>query len=294
MRCGPLHSQARQLVAAGRQPKLVAETLEISRSSLYYRKQARGSRADRTWDERIVQVCGEQPVYGYRRVQWWLEKLGGLRVNRKRVLRVMRERGLLVRMRRLRVTRKKEWSQVNATEPNQVWQMDMTKLWAGPATGWAYLVSIIDCCTRQIVGWDLALRCRTQEAIAALERAVLERLATGSRGASLTLTTDNGTQFTSTRFIQTLGRLGITHRRTAYNHPEGNGLIERFHRSLKEEEVWLHEYRSLEEAHDSIAHYLHRYNHQRPHQALKNRTPHEVHAAFQNPQPLTNSEALSV
>jgi Integrase core domain len=46
---------------------------------------------------------------------------------------------------------------------------------------------------------------------------------------------------------------GITHRRTAYNHPEGNGRIERFHRSLKEEEVWPHGYQSLAEARDSIA-----------------------------------------
>lgn len=294
MRCGPLHSQARQLVAAGRQPKLVAETLEISRSSLYYQKQPRSSRADRTWDERIVTACGEQPVWGYRRVRWWLKHVDGLELNGKRILRVMREHQLLVRMRRLRVTRRKEWSQVNAMEPNQVWQMDMTKLWAGPATGWAYLVSALDCCTREIVGWDLSLRCRTQEAIAALERAVLERLASGPRGAGLTLTTDNGTQFTSTRFIQTLGRLGITHRRTAYNHPEGNGLIERFHRSLKEEEVWLHEYRSLEEARDSIGRWIHDYNHHRPHQALKYRTPAEARRAFLNPQPLTNIEALGV
>jgi transposase InsO family protein len=53
----------------------------------------------------------------------------------------------------------------------------------------------------------------------------------------VTPTTDNGTQFTSSRFLETLGRLGITHRRTAYHHPEGNSYIERFHRSLKEEEV---------------------------------------------------------
>jgi putative transposase len=293
MSCGPIHSHARQLVAAGQQPKLVAETLEISRSSLYYRQRPRSSRAHREHDEHIVQACGEKPVYGYRRVQWWLEHGAEVRVklNRKRVLRVMRERGLLVRMRRLRVTRRKEWSKVNAMEPNQIWQMDMTKLWAGPSVGWAYLVSVIDCCTREIVGWDLSLRCRTDEAIAALERAVLERLPAGSRGCGLTLTTDNGTQFTSTRFIATLGRLGITHRRTAYNHPEGNGLIERFHRSLKEEEVWLNEYRSLEEARDSVARYLHQYNHHRPHQSLKNRTPHQAHAAFST---LTLNPALTV
>lgn len=291
MSCGQLHSQARQFVAEGQPPTLVATTLAISRSSLYYRRRQRRSRADRGYDEQVIQACGEKPAYGYRRVQWWLERFAGVKLNRKRVLRVMRERGLLVRMRRLRVSRRKEWSKVNATEPNQIWQMDMTKLWAGASVGWAYLVSIIDCCTRQIVGWDLSLRCRSEEAVAALEAAVLDRLAAGPRGTGLTLTTDNGTQFTSTRFIETLGRLGITHRRTAYNHPEGNGLIERYHRSLKEEEVWLNEYRSLEEARDSIARYLHEYNHHRPHQSLKNRTPHEAHAAFQT---ITLNPALTV
>ena len=53
-------------------------------------------------------------------------------MNGKRVLRVMRERGLLVRQGRYRVTRKKDWSHVDAPEPNRVWQSDMTKVWAGP------------------------------------------------------------------------------------------------------------------------------------------------------------------
>lgn len=294
MSCGQVHSQARQLLAAGQPGGLVAQTLEISRSSLYYRRQARRSRADRRYDERIVEVCGEKPVYGYRRVQWWLEEVGGLKLNCKRVLRVMRERGLLVRSRRLRVTRRKDWSTMNVSEPDQVWQMDMTKVWAGPATGWAYLVSALDCCTREIVGWDLSLRCRTQDALAALERAVREVLPCDPSRKGLTLTTDNGTQFTSARFIATLGQLGITHRRTAYNHPEGNGRIERFHRSLKEEEVWLNEYQSLDQARDSISRWIHQYNHQRPHQSLKNRTPAETRRALTQPQPLTHLEALCV
>ena len=75
-------------------------------------------------------------------------------VNGKRVLRVMRERGLLVRRRRLQVSRRKDWGKVEALQPNHIWQSDMTKVWAGPGVGWAYLVSVIDCCTRQIVGWD--------------------------------------------------------------------------------------------------------------------------------------------
>jgi len=131
-------------------------------------------------------------------VTWWLRRKENLPVNRKRVLRVMRERGLLVRSRRLlvrsrrlRARRKKEWRRVEAAEPNQIWQSDMTKIWAGPAVGWAYLVSVIDCCTREIVSWNLSHRCRTEEALDAVEQAVLARLPEGSRQASVTLTTEN-------------------------------------------------------------------------------------------------------
>jgi putative transposase len=98
-------------------------------------------------------------------VTWWLRRKENLPGNRKRVLRVMRERGLLVRSRRLRARRKKEWGRVEAAEPNQIWQSDMTKIWAGPAVGWAYLVCVIDCCTREIVGWNLSHRCRTEDAL---------------------------------------------------------------------------------------------------------------------------------
>lgn len=276
------------------QPKHAVEeaaTLAISRSSLYYQKRPRGSRADRTYDEQIVVACGEKLAYGYRRVAWWLQRKKGLPVNRKRVLRVMRERGLLVRPRRRRARRKNEWGRVEAAEPNQIWQSDMTKIWAGPAVGWAYLVCVIDCCTREIVGWNLSHRCRTEDALAAVEQAVLARPPEGSREANVTLTTDNGTQFTSSRFLETLGRLGITLRRTAYHHPEGNRYIERFHRSLKEEEVWTAEYRSLEEARAGIARWIEEYNHDRPHRGVQNRTPHEAFLAFAG---VLKNEALNV
>ena len=291
MSCGAVHSQAREIVAQGYTATLVAATLSISRSSLYYRKQPRESRADRRYDEHIVVACGEKPAYGYRRVTWWLRRKENLTMNHKRVLRVMRERGLLVRSRRLRARRKKEWGRVEAAEPNQIWQSDMTKIWAGPTVGWAYLVSVIDCCTREILSWNLSHRCRTEEALEAVEQAVLARLPEGSRAACVTLTTDNGTQFTSTRFIETLNRLGITHRRTAYNHPEGNSYIERFHRSLKEEEVWTAEYRNVQEARASIARWIQEYNHDRPHRGVGNRTPHEAFLSFAT---VLKNQALTV
>jgi hypothetical protein len=62
----------------------------------------------------------------------------------------------------------------------------MTKVWAGPSVGWVYLVAVINCCTREIVDWDLSLRCRSEGTLAALNRAVLVVLPFGSRGTGLT------------------------------------------------------------------------------------------------------------
>ena len=114
----------------------MAETLEISRSSLYYRPQPRSSRADRRHDPRIIEVCGDKPAFGYRRVQWWLKDVGGLRVNRKRVLRVMRERGLLLRSRRFRVTRRKDWSTVEASLPQSCLAVRYDLRCSGPDLPW--------------------------------------------------------------------------------------------------------------------------------------------------------------
>ena len=106
---------------------------------------------------------------------------------------------------------------MEAAAANRIWQSDMTKIWAGPAVGLAYLVCVIDRCTREIVSWSPSHRCRTEDALDLVEQPVLERLPHGSRQASMIRTTDNGTQFTSSRFVETLNRLSITHRGTAYH-----------------------------------------------------------------------------
>src|SRR5207247_3728724 len=138
---------------------------------------------------------------------------------------------------------------------------------------------------------NLSHRWRPEARLTAGQQPSLPPLTEGSREARSTMTTDNGTQFTWRRFIETLNRLGITHRRTAYHHPEGNSYIERFHRSLKEEEVWTAEYRSVEEAKTSIARWIQEYNHDRPHRGVGNRTPHEAFLAFAG---VLKTEALTV
>jgi transposase InsO family protein len=69
-------------------------------------------------------------------------------------------------------------------------------------------------------------------------------------------------------------------RRTAYHHPEGNSYIERFHHSLKEEEMWLNEYQNFDQAEQGIAPWIEEYNHDRPHRGLHGRTPHDARARF--------------
>ena len=92
----------------------------------------------------------------------------GRPVNRKRVLRVMRQRKLIQRRRPL--DRRKRPGFFIVERPRQLWQIDMTSIWVAEH-GWTYLNAIVDCCTREIVGWELSLRCRADEAIAVVDRA---------------------------------------------------------------------------------------------------------------------------
>jgi transposase InsO family protein len=96
----------------------------------------------------------------------------GRQVNRKRTQRIMREQRLLQRHRPLRRWRRPGFFRIE--RPDQLWHLDMTSVWVGEH-GWAYLNAAIDCCTREIVGWSLELRCRTEEASALVDRAVAQR-----------------------------------------------------------------------------------------------------------------------
>ena len=149
--------------------------------------------------------------------------------------------------------------------------MDMTKVWTAQH-GWVYLHAIVDCCTRELVAWTLDLRGRTQEAVACVEQAVLERQV---RPEILTLGTDNGTQFTSRGFRRHLSDRGITHRRGGYRDPESQAFIESWFGQFKKRVAWRAEWESIEQARTDITDYITSYHH-RPHSGLRYRTPAEV------------------
>jgi putative transposase len=233
-------ARSRELVAEGYSPSVVARVARISRQALYRvptprRLPQRRSPKDPV-ETAIVEEAMANQTDGYRMVTAFVRRRLGTAVNRKRVLRVMRERKLIQRRRPLE--RRKRPGFFRVERPRQLWQLDLTSVWVAEH-GWCYLMAIIDCCTREIVAWHLELRCRADEAIALIERAAAVH---AIQPGELTLGSDNGSAFTARRFRARLAELGITHRRGGYRDPESQAFIESWFGKLKEREVWLNEY----------------------------------------------------
>lgn len=282
-------THARQLVAEGHSPSVVARVMQISRQAIYRTPKPRRSPQRRPAscpvELAIVEEAEKHPTDGYRLVREWVCRRLGRQVNRKRVLRVMREQRLIQRRRSEPRRRRPGFFRVQ--RPAQLWHMDMTSIWVAEH-GWVYLNAIIDCCTREIVGWDLSLRCRAKEAIAVIEQAVARQaIAPGT----LTLGTDNGSAFTARATRQVLSTLGVAHRRGGYRDPESQAFIESWFSKLKERCVWRHEFETLDQAREVIAAYIDHYHH-RPHSGLNYRTPSEVRQTWDDAgEPLQKSAA---
>ncbi|HEX2104764.1 MAG TPA: IS3 family transposase [Solirubrobacteraceae bacterium] len=268
-------TRSRELVAAGDSPAVVARVAQISRQAIYRVPKTRPSAARRSAppaddvDAAIVQVARDNQTDCYRMVCALVVRKLGRAVNRKRVLRVTRERRLIQRRRRLDRRRRPGFFRVS--RPDELWHLDLTSVWVAEH-GWCYLMAAIDCCTREIVGWHLELRCRARESIALVEQAVAAR---GVPPGTLTIGTDNGSAFTARAFKLVLSGLSIAHRRGGYRDPEAQAFIQSWFSKLKERCVWPHEFETLDQAREVIAAYVTSYHH-RPHSGLDYRTPAEV------------------
>jgi len=223
--------------------------------------------------QRIVALKAAHPFWGYRRCWATLRYVDGLAVNKKRVLRVMREAGLGVQPnRRLRATRTPTRSKPRPTAPNQWWGIDMTKVLVD-SFGWVYVVVVLDWYTKKFVGYHIGLQATTTHWLAALDMAVNRQFPTGIEGQALHLMSDNGCQPTSVRFLATCGQLGITQAFTSYNNPKGNADTERSIRTLKEECLWLREWPSPFAVDEALATWFESFNVSYLHSSLGYRTP---------------------
>ena len=270
-------ARSRALTAKGYRPAAVTRVLRVSRQSVYRpvrrRPAGAGPGRGRPGDDRIVEVAKANPTDGTRMVAAVASRQLGEPVNRKRVQRVMRQHRLLQRGRNTDRRRRPGFFQV--TRPDQLWHLDMTKVWTA-AHGWVFLHVVVDCCTRQITCWRLDVRTRSQEAIACVEQGVLTR---GVPPGRLTLGSDNGSQFTSRDFRRHLSARGIVHRRGGYRDPESQAFIESWFGQFKRRCAWRAEWETIQDARREIADYIDAYHH-RPHSGLGYRTPTEVAATW--------------
>jgi putative transposase len=281
-------ARSRELIAEGHSPSVVARVARVSRQALYRVPSPRALSQRRPPADPVeVAIVAEalaNQTDGYRMVTAFVRRRLGVAVNRKRVLRVMREHKLIQRRRPLQRRRRPGFFRVE--RPHQLWQLDMTSVWVAEH-GWCYLNAVIDCCTREIVAWQLELRCRADEAIQVVERAAALY---GIEPGELVLGSDNGSAFTARRFRARLAELGIRHHRGGYRDPESQAFIESWFGKLKEREVWLNEYETLDDARQGISGYVDRYHH-RPHSSLNYRTPLEVRQTWEDLQGLQKTAA---
>ncbi|MCP4558884.1 MAG: IS3 family transposase, partial [Herbaspirillum sp.] len=206
----------------------------------------------------------------------------GMRINQKTVRRIMKDLGLSRPKFSYKSKRPKRVEKMRPERPNQGWQIDMTSFPLSDFTP-LFLVTVIDCCTRELVGWTLERRCRADEWTAAVRMALEARGLTEKatcRELGLVLRSDNGSQPCSKKFVEFLGAHGVQGQYTGYSAPDDNAYVERVIRTIKEEEVWPNLWDTLGEARQAIEAYVTYYNEQRIHSALDYQTPSEVAAAF--------------
>lgn len=248
----------------------------LSRSSLYYRPVG-PSALEIALKRRIDELYTERPFYGSRRMTVSLQR-EGYAVNRKRIQRYLREMGIWGLAPGPNLSPRRPEQQVfpyllrglEIVRPNQVWGLDVTYLRL--TGGWLYLVAILDWYSRYVVAWELDQTLEIPFVLAAMRQALRQ-------ARPEICNSDQGSQFTSPQWAALLQEAGIRPSMDGKGRALDNVFVERLWRSVKYEEVYLHDYGSPREARQGLSRYFEFYNHARPHQALGYRTPAEVHFA---------------
>ena len=251
------------------------ELLGLPRSSLYYKAHRDGG-----FDAELMRVLDEEytktPFYGVPRMTFRLRQRG-YEVGEKRVRRLLRAMGLMAVYPKKRLSlsapehRRYPYllTGVSVNRPNQVWSVDIT--YVRLRKGFAYLVAIMDWHSRYVLAWELSLSLESDFCVEALRRALLY-------GKPEIFNSDQGTQFTSEDFTRILLSAEIQISMDGRGRVYDNIFVERLWRSVKYEEVYLHEYASIAEARECLGKYFEFYNNVRPHQSLDYRTPREVYS----------------
>jgi putative transposase len=241
----------------------VCELMEMAESS--YRYQSR--RDDEELRRRLVELAREKPRFGYRRLHVLMRR-NGEQVNHKRVYRVYREAGLLVRRKaRKRLVREGVVKPV-LTAANQEWALDFVH--DAMASGRAMRVlSVMDAFTRECLTLEVDTSFASRRVTRALEQIVVER------GVPKAIRCDNGPELTSRHFLAWCIERKIELVHIQPGRPMQNGHVESFHGKLRDECLNTSWFENLWDARRKIAAWQKEFNEERPHSSLGYRTPAE-------------------
>lgn len=218
----------------------------------------------------IIDYALKHPELRHRKLSWQMARDEVAFVSESTVYRVLDEAGLISKW-PYPVMPKKKFDQ-EPTKPNELWHIDITYIPIGDIF-W-YLISILDSYSRYIVYWELCFSMTQEDVKRVIDFALLETGLLESE-AKPKLLSDNGTQITAKSLKKFFKELGIAHIRTAFHHPQSNGRMEIFHKTIKYEDVYINNYLTPYEARDGIAKFINYYNTKRLHQAIGYVTPYE-------------------
>ena len=245
--------------------------LGLARASYYYQPVATSAE-----NLRLMNLIDEQytvtPFYGVRKMTAWLIEVKKENVNVKRVRRLLRLMGLEAIYPKPRLSLAAAGHRVypyllrnvKITRVNQVWSTDIT--YVRLSGGFVYLVAVIDWFSRYVLSWEISTTLETDFCVNALERAL--------HGAQPEIfNTDQGSQFTSEVFTGKLKERNIAISMDGRGRALDNIFVERLWRSVKYEDIYLHEYEDVPQVVTGLGRYFKFYNHARLHQSLDYKTP---------------------
>jgi putative transposase len=266
------------------------ELVDLNRSSLYYRPVPISDFSLHLM-ELIDRQYTRDPSSGVPRITKYLRRQG-YKVNRKRIGRLMRSMGLQGVSPKKTLSRPNKEHQVypyllknlDIVRPNQVFCSDITYI--PMRKGFIYLTAVMDWYSRYVLSWKVSLTLDATFCVEALE----EALAIGTPDI---FNTDQGSQFTSKDFTSVLKNHQITISMDGRGRVFDNIFIERLWRTVKYEDVYLKDYTTVREAMWGLEDFFQRYNKERPHSALGDKTPYEVYHGVTTAQaPLQTEEGF--
>ncbi len=250
-----------------------AELLGISYSSLFYQPRSPTQR-EISIKRRIDEVYTAWPFYGSRRITAVLRS--EFQVSRPTVQAYMRAMGIAGIAPGPNTSKPAPEHQIfpyllrsiTADHPNHIWGIDITYIRL--PGGWLYLVAVLDWYSRRILSWALSQTLELDFVLTAVDQALLQAVPE-------IWNSDQGSHFTSPRYIERLQNAGVKISMDGRGRACDNIFTERLWRTIKYEEVYLHEYASPKEAYRQLFQYIQFYNFVRPHQSLEYRTPAQVY-----------------